>query len=137
MTVRGVELPGKPDVEIMRDNIVRVDLCGFRHLGMDQVRFIHNERMRKGGCKPQAILLIASDILTIDFEVQIFASRPDLILRTSSLAIVGDSFMLRHFVALFMSYHAPAYPVELFADEDSAMAWLNQLQDNAEEERSV
>lgn len=124
MTVRGIDLPAKPDVWIGDDNIVYADLRGFRHLTLDLVHYIHRQRRRLASQKRMPLLLLAKDILTIDFEVQLYASHPDMQLATQALAIVGDSFMLRHIVSVFVSYHAPDYPVALFSDQNDACEWL-------------
>lgn len=127
MSIGGVDLPKKPDISLFGNNIVICDLTGFRHLSVDLVRYIHNERMRQTNRKQHAVLLLVPDLLTLDFEAQIFASRPDLQQWTEAMAVVGDSFMLRHLVSMYASYHAPGYPLELFTKEELALEWLQPL----------
>ena len=125
MTVRGVDLPPKPDVWLGEDKIVYADLRGIRHLSLELVQFVYRERRRLASKEKLPLLLLAKDLLTIDFEVQLFASRPDTQFLTTALAIVGQSFMLKHFVSVFVSYHAPDYPVELFDNQSEACEWLS------------
>jgi len=68
--------------------------------------------------------MLAKDILTMDFEVQVYASHPNVLNAVSAVAIVGDSFMLRHLTSMFLSYHQPGYPLELFSSQDAAEEWL-------------
>lgn len=124
MTVRGVDLPKKPAVWLGDDGIVYNDLSGFRHLTLDMVRYLHNERLRLTQRSTYPLLLLAADVLTLDFEVQVYASRPDLQHWTSAMAVVGDSFMLRHLVSMYVSYHPPSYPLQLFSELQPAREWL-------------
>jgi hypothetical protein len=130
MPIRGVDIPHKPAVWRADDGVVFVDLSGFRHLNSDQVRFIHNARLRVSGRQPHPLLVLAGDLLTVDFDVQLFAARPDLQHWTEAMAIVGNSFMLRHLVSMFTSYHPPRYPVRLFDTEGQALQWLSDGEDD-------
>ena len=127
MTLREVDLPEKPKVWLGEDGIVYNDLSGFRHLTISLAQYLYRERRRLSGKRKTPVLVLAADLLTIDFEVQVFASRPNMAYWTSAMAIVGDSFMLRHFVSMFVSYHDPAFPVELFCAHDEAQFWLQGL----------
>lgn len=127
MTIRGVNSPAKPATWLGENGIVYHDLHGFSHLTIDLVRFMHNAHGRIAGQRKRPVLLLGQDILTVDFEVQLFASHPDLLRTTTALAIVGDSFMLRHLTAMFLSYHAPAYPVQRFDQRDEAECWLTGI----------
>ena len=131
MTVRGIDLPPKPDVWL-DDGIVYADLRGSRHLTPEMVRYIYAQRRRLAGRRRLPMLLLAREILTIDFEVQLLASRPDWQYLTTAIAIVGESFMLKHFVTVFTSYHAPDYPVAFFTASTEAVAWLTEIKDQQE-----
>lgn len=127
MTIRGLNSPHKPRTWLGENGIVYHDLHGFSHLTTNLVRFMHNAHARIAGRQKRPVLLLGQDILTVDFEVQIFASHPDLLRTTSAMAIVGDSFMLRHLTSMFLSYHAPAYPVQRFDRRDEAESWLGGI----------
>lgn len=136
MTVRGIHLPPKPDVWLGDDKIVYADLRGIRHLNLDLVQFIYRERRHLARHERLPLILLAKDLLTIDFEVQLFASRPDMQFLTTAVAIVGKSFMLRHFVSVFVSYHAPDYPVALFDSHSDACEWLGGQSFSAQQQAS-
>jgi hypothetical protein len=34
--------------------------------------------------------------------------------------------MLKHLTSMFLSYHSPDYPVRLFSDRATALAWLKE-----------
>ena len=124
MTIRGVETPDKPLTWRGDNGIVYHDMRGFSHLTLDLVQFIHRAHIRLTGHTAVPVLLLADDLLTLDFEVQVFASHPDVLDSISALAIVGNSFMLRHLVSMFISYHQPGYPVQRFDSRGEAEAWL-------------
>ena len=134
MTIRGVDSPAKPSTWLGSNGIVYHDLTGFSHLNLEVVRYIHTAHVRVAGRQARPVLLVGHDILTIDFEVQLFASHPAVLGAVQALAVVGNSFMLRHLIAMFLSYHQPAYPVMRFDDQAEAEAWLlgSQEQDDSQ-----
>lgn len=68
MTVRGVDLPPKPDVWLGEDKIVYADLRGIRHLSLELVQFVYRERRRLASKEKLPLLLLAKDLLTIDLK---------------------------------------------------------------------
>lgn len=124
MTLRGVDSPAKPQTWRGENGIVYHDMGGFSHLTLDLVSYMHTGHLRLTGRQAVPVILLAEDLLTVDFEVQIFASHPDVLNSVSTLAIVGSSFMLRHLTAMFLSYHQPVYPVQRFDSRTEAEAWL-------------
>ena len=128
MTIRVVDSKPRPKTWKGANGIVYHDLSGFGHLSLDLVSILHQEHIRVAGAGAHTILLLAQDVLTVDFEVQIFASNPQVQASVGSLAIVGSSFMLRHLTSMFLSYHRPYYPVERFDCREDAEAWLLQQQ---------
>jgi len=132
MTIRGVNSPAKPQTWLGENGIVYHDLHGFSHLTIDLVRYMHNARGRIAGRRKRPVLILGQDILTVDFEVQLFAFHPDLLRSTSALAVVGNSFMLRHLTSMFLSYHAPVYPVQRFDLRDEAEGWLTGIIDQTQ-----
>lgn len=125
MTIRSVDLSAKPESWLGSNGIVYHDLTGFSHLTLAIVDFLHKSHIRVGGREPRPVLLLGQDLLTIDFEVQIFASYPEVLRIVSALAIVGNSFMMRHLTAMFLSYHRPLYPVSRHDSREEAEVWLS------------
>ena len=124
MTVREVDCPGKPGTWQGSNGIIYHDLRGFSHLTLDIVRYLNNAHHRICSHKKTPVLMLASDVLTMDFEVQVFASHPRVLDAISAIAVVGGSFMLRHLTSMFLSYHQPVYPVQLFSSQEEAEQWL-------------
>lgn len=124
MSLRGLGSSARPRTSLGEAGVVCHDLQGFSDLTMDLVRLMHQEHIRVAGRHARPVLLLANDILTVEFQVQLFASHPDLQRSIRALAIVGTSFMLRHLTSMFLSYHAPDYPVKRFDTREEAQQWL-------------
>ena len=126
MSIRDMSSGRIPDIEL-RDGIAVHDLSGFSHLSLELMHQLYRQRLYLADPIPAYVMLLAKDVLTVDFEVQLHASNPKVQRVTKAIAIVGSSFMLEHLTSMFLSYHAPAYPVKRFDTEADAVCWLNQV----------
>lgn len=124
MTVRGIGSSKQPQTYLTEDGVVCHDLTGFSHLTMDLVRQLYRQHIRLRGAQPARIMLLANDVLTVEFQVQLYASHPDLQRSIKALAIVGNAFMAKHLYSMFVSYHPPEYPVKQFDEQAQAEVWL-------------
>ena len=124
MSIRDTDQLPKPITRLGDDGIVYHDLTDLSHLSVDLMRFLYGQRLRLTGKARRPVVMLAQHILTVDFEVQLFASHPQIIESTEAVAIVGTSFMLRHLTSMFLSYHAPGYPVALFDEVGEAKEWV-------------
>jgi hypothetical protein len=116
------------------DGVVCHDLTGISHLTQMLMQELFSERVRIAEGRKCPVMMIATNVLTVDFEVQLHASDPRLLVVTEGIAIVGDSFMIQHLTSMFLSYHAPGYPVERFDTEEKARVWLMSLREGAQRE---
>ena len=123
MAIRDTGAGAAPEIRVENNTVVH-DLSGISHLSLELMRTLYKQRVHKVGKSPKSVVIIASDVLTVDFEVQIYASNPLVQASTLAVAVIGDSFMLQHLTSMFLSYHAPSYPVRLFGHIDDAMQWL-------------
>lgn len=117
------------------DGVVCHDLTGVSHLTQALIQKLFSERVRIAEGRKCPVMMIAKNVLTVDFEVQLHASDPRLLVVTEGIAIVGDSFMIQHLTSMFLSYHAPGYPVERFDSEEQARVWLMSLRERVSSER--
>ena len=124
MTVRDTGAGAAPEIRVENDIVVH-DLTGISHLSLELMRTLYKQRVHRAGMSPKLVAIIAPDVLTVDFEVQIYASNPLVQASTRAVAVIGDSFMLQHLTSMFLSYQAPAYPVRLFGHYADAMQWLS------------
>lgn len=120
----GVTSAHKPTTWIESDGVIYHDLAGFSRLSLELVKYLYSQRLRLSAKGPHRVIVLAPDILTVEFEVQLFASNPAMLRSVAAMAIVGQAFMVRHLTSMFLSYHAPSYPVCLFATTNDAKEWL-------------
>lgn len=129
MTIRDSEVFTSSRTWMIDDSFVCHDLTGFSHLTKELMQTLFRERVNVAQGRKCPVMIIAKNVLTVDFEVQLQASDPRLLLATDGIAIVGDSFMLRHLTSMFLSYHAPGYLVQRFDTEEEAKVWLMSLRE--------
>ncbi|MBE0483240.1 MAG: hypothetical protein IBX52_07025 [Bacterioplanes sp.] len=120
----GVTSARKPTTWIGSDGVIYHDLTGFSRLSLELVKYLYSQRLRLSAKGPHRVVVLAPDILTVEFEVQLFASNPAMLRSVAAMAIVGQAFMVRHLTSMFLSYHAPGYPVRLFDSIHDATEWL-------------
>jgi hypothetical protein len=60
----------------------------------------------------------------VEYKAQRYLSSPEVCAGISAGAIVVKSFLERHLARMFLIYHRPPYPVQVFSDEANALAWL-------------
>lgn len=96
----------------------RLDVNGFKEI-MDTRR-----RLAQG--QPARVLAVLPD--DIDFEVQIMNvdhyAGVDAASFTKAFAIVTPASFYTRLYQLYAAYFKPGFPVQVFPDEASAMAWL-------------
>ena len=114
----------RPASWLTEEGILYHDLKGYRHLSIDLMRYLSRQHLTITHGKPARVLVLADDLLTVDFEAQLFASHSRSSLLTQAIAIVSHSFVIRHVVSTFVSYHAPVYPVRVFDSQCQAENWL-------------
>jgi hypothetical protein len=106
------------------DGIFLIDYNHCSTLTLDQAHAAHAEHRRLCPGRRTPVLLTAGRVGRVDYRVQRFASEPSVCAITSAMAIVVHSFLERHLSKLFLMYHRPPYPVQIFSDVASARDWL-------------
>jgi hypothetical protein len=106
------------------DGIFLIDYSRCSALTLDMVLAAHAEHRRLSLDRRTPVMLVAGHIGRVDYRAQRFASEPTVCAITTAMAIVVNSFLERHLSKLFLMYHRPPYPVEVFPDTSGARAWL-------------
>ncbi len=117
----------RPVSWLTEDGILCHDLTGYRHLSMDLIRYLSRQHVLLTDGRPARVMVLADDLLTVDFEVQLFASRAWVSKLIASLAVVCHSFVIQHLTSMFISYHAPSYPVRVFTCRQEAEDWSRSV----------
>lgn len=114
----------RPRVSFEDDGIVRVDYSPCERVTLSAVRYAHEWRMANGPAHKVPALLVGGRVGSVEYDAQRFASSPEVCAATSAVAIVVKSFLERHLARLFLVYHRPPYPTQVFSDEILARNWL-------------
>ena len=107
-----------------QDGIFLIDYSRCNALTLDLAQAAHAEHWRLCRGQRSPVLLTAGRIGRVDYRAQRFASEPTVCAITSAMAIVVSSFLERHLSKLFLTYHRPPYPTQIFSDAASARDWL-------------
>ncbi|MCB0794048.1 MAG: hypothetical protein KDB88_04870 [Flavobacteriales bacterium] len=115
-------------ISFLENDIVHVHFKDGRVIEHDEVQLMFDaiEQERKGR---KALLLVSvGEGSTMSNDARAFASGPE-----SSRYIAADAIIQRDFshslaANVFMRYHKPGRPIQLFPDRESALAWLGQQQ---------
>lgn len=106
------------------NGIFQIDYSRCNAMTLDLVQAAHAEHRRLSPGRRTPVLIIAGRIGRVEYRAQRFASEPSVCAITTAMAIVVSSFLERHLSNLFLMYHRPPYPTEIFSDPASARDWL-------------
>lgn len=116
-----------PVVSLESNGIVRIDYtqCDTISLEAMQRSYVQHVALCPGRKSP--VLFVGGRVATVEYKAQRFASSPEICSVTSVVALVVQSFLERHLARMFLVYHLPPYPVQLFSNENEARSWLSGL----------
>lgn len=113
--------------------VVTLEINGIVHFDYSQCDSISLEAVQRGysqhvALRPEAkspVLLVGGRVAAVEYQAQRFASSPEVCAITAAAALVAQSFLERHLARMFLMYHRPPYPVQVFRSETEARSWLN------------
>ena len=117
--------PG-PEVWLEEDGVVRIQYPQNFDLTLAAVQAVFEQSLTVAP-KRSPVLIYADTLVSDDYEAQRFASHSAVVDAVKGLAIVVRSSFSRALVDLFMRFHKPPYPTQVFADEQPALDWLEQF----------
>ncbi|MCB0792607.1 MAG: hypothetical protein H6595_07485 [Flavobacteriales bacterium] len=111
-------------IHFLDNDIVHVHFLDGRLVTPEDVQTMFDavEERRRGR---KALLMVSvGDKTTMTNEARAYASAPE-----SSRYIAADAIILRDFshqlaANVFVRYHKPGRPIQMFPDKESAMSWL-------------
>lgn len=119
-----------------RNGIFRFDYSRCSEISLRQVKAAHAEHRRLDATRRSPVLLVGGHVGHVDYRAQRFASDPSVCAVTAAVALVVNSFLERHLAKLFLIYHRPPYPVQVFSSERVAVEWLRSYSPEPEEARA-
>jgi type IV secretory pathway TrbD component len=127
------EMPAHcPHVYRDPEGIVCFDYSACSALTLSVVQRAYARHQALTGGERSAILLTGGRVGHVDYAAQRFASEPEVCAITAAVAIVVSSFLERHLARMFLMYHRPLYPVQVFGDAESVRAWLRAFLPSAD-----
>lgn len=115
-----------PKVWLGEDGILRIRYPQNFNLTLNAMELIHQKRLALV-VEPCPLLVYADTVASAEYEAQVFASRDDVAALVSAMGIVVKSIFTRAMSDLFMRFHKPPYPTQVFGDEQPALEWLTQF----------
>ena len=113
-----------PDVTLGSDGILRIDFSRYDRITLASIQYVHARHVALCPVGKIPALFKGRNIGKVDYEAQRYISSPEVSAGISAGAIVVKSFLERHLGRMFLIYHRPSYPVQLFSDEAEALDWL-------------
>lgn len=113
-----------PQVTLGEDGILRVDFSQYDRITLASFQYVHTEHVTLCPVGKVPILFKGNGVGSIEYAAQRYASTPEVCAGVSAGAIVVSSFLERHLARMFLIYHRPPYPVQVFSDERGSLAWL-------------
>lgn len=113
-----------PAVTLGDDGILRIDFSQYDRITLASMQYVHARHVALCPDRKVPVLLKGKGVASVEYKAQRHLSSPEVVASTSAGAIVVTSFLERHLARMFLIYHRPPYPVQVFGDETDALAWL-------------
>lgn len=113
-----------PQVILSEDGILHIDFSQYDRITLGSFQYAHAERMRLCPVGKVPVLFKGKGISSFEYAAQRYAVSPEVCAGICAGAIVASSFLERHLARMFLIYHRPPYPVQVFSDERDAITWL-------------
>ncbi len=82
--------------------------------------------------RPVLIYTYAGDAVSMEWDALEFANSPEVVAITAASGLLVQSFMQHHIARMFLWYHKPPYPSQIFRKREDAIDWLKQFVPKAE-----
>lgn len=114
-----------PVVSLETNGIVRIDFTQCDSISLEAMQRSYSKHAALCPGHKSPVLFVGGRVAAVEYKAQRFASSPEICSVTAATAIVAQSFLERHLARMFLVYHRPPYPVQLFGNENEARTWLN------------
>jgi len=116
----------EPTIALQEDGVLFIDFSGRSRITLELMQLVNQRHRELSNGRPGPVLMKGERVSRVDYAAQRYASSPDVRAMVTALALVTHSFLPRHLARMFLMYHRPPYPVQVFAHEVVARAWLNR-----------
>jgi hypothetical protein len=113
-----------PTVTLGDDGILRIDFSRYDRITLASIQYVHARHVALCPDRKIPVLLKGKGVASVEYKAQRYISSPEVCAVISVVAIVVKSFLERHLARMFLIYHRPPYPVQVFSGEADALSWL-------------
>jgi hypothetical protein len=113
-----------PPVTLGDDGILRVDFSQYDRVTLASLQYANTRHVALCPDRKTPVLCKGRGVASVEYKAQRYLSSPEVCTVVSAAAIVVTSLLERHLARMFLIYHRPPYPVQVFSDEADALAWL-------------
>jgi hypothetical protein len=113
-----------PTVILGDDGILHIDFSQYDRITLASIQYIHARHVALCPDRKIPVLFKGKAVASVEYKAQRYLSSPEVSAGISAGAIVVKSFLERHLARMFLVYHRPPYPVQVFSDEADALDWL-------------
>jgi len=113
-----------PKVTLGDEGILTIDFSRYDRITLASMYYAHAQHVALCLDGKIPVLIKGAGIASVEYKAQRYLSSPEVCAGVSAGAIVVKSFLERHLARMFLTYHRPPYPVQVFSDEADALAWL-------------
>lgn len=116
-----------PQVNLRKDGILYVDFSAYDRITLASLKYAHSEHIKLCPVGAIPVLVKGNSVGSVEYAAQRYVASPEVCAGVSAGAIVVSSFLECHLARMFLVYHRPPYPVQVFNDEQEAIAWLRRF----------
>lgn len=117
----------KPAVTLGDDGILRVDYSLYDRITLASMQYAHAQHVALSPEGKLPVIVMGAGIASVEYKAQRYLTSPEVASGISAGAIVVKSFLERHLARMFLIYHRPPYPVQVFSNENDALVWLHRF----------
>lgn len=113
-----------PQVVLGDDGILRIDFSQYDRITLASLQYANARHVALCPDRKTPVLGKGRGVASVEYKAQRYLSSPEVCTVVSAVALVVTSFLERHLARMFLIYHRPPYPVQVFSDEADALTWL-------------
>ena len=118
---------GYSKVQLLSNNIIRVEMAGDVLIGLNECREINNAIGILSGGQQALVLMVPSNTTHFAPESRDFSASPEGLQFTIADAMVVTNLGQKMLVSFYLKFNKPPKPSKAFNTEAQAVAWLLSL----------
>lgn len=122
---------GKATIRKGDNGHLYIEIFDGQELDVEDIKALMAAKDQLCGSKPHTTVFIAGNYSSLSQEAREYASTKEAYGAAIAKSIVAKSLPTRLMGNFFIRYNNPPAPTRLFKNEEEAVAWLNEMRDQA------